>query len=62
MDYKVLKPFIDKQTKIGYNTGNTFSSDDAERVSFLSNQGYIEKTKEQVKKDAPKRKASSKNK
>lgn len=62
MNYKVLKSFIDKNTRIGYNKGNTFSSDDAERVSFLYEKGFIDKPKEQVKKDAPKRKTISKNK
>lgn len=41
MKYTVLKSFIDKNTNKGYNTGNTFESDDLERVSFLSEQGFI---------------------
>ena len=40
--YQVLKSFIDKSTGKGYNEGNTFTSTDAERVSFLGNQGYIQ--------------------
>lgn len=39
--YNVTKAFIDKNTGVGYNKGNTFESDDLERVSFLGEQGYI---------------------
>lgn len=62
MEYKVLKSFFDKNTGIGYNKGNTFSSEDADRVSFLSKEGFIEKPKEQVKKNASNRKGSTKDK
>lgn len=41
MKYTVLKSFIDKNTNIGYNGGNTFESEDLERVSFLSEKGFI---------------------
>ncbi|WHP40765.1 hypothetical protein QIX46_19765 [Lysinibacillus boronitolerans] len=41
MDYQVLKSFIDKETGKGYNAGSTFTSSDAERVSFLGENGYI---------------------
>lgn len=41
MKYTVLKSFIDKDTNKGYNKGNTFESDDSERVSFLSEKGFI---------------------
>lgn len=41
MKHKVLKPFIDKLSLIGYNEGNTYESTDSERVAFLVEQGYI---------------------
>lgn len=41
MKYTVLRSFIDMNTNTGYNTGNTFESDDVERVSFLSEKGFI---------------------
>lgn len=37
----VLKSFTDKNSNIGYNEGNTFSSDDEERVAFLADKGYV---------------------
>lgn len=40
--YKVLKSFTDKNSNIGYNEGNTFSSDDEERVAFLADKGYLQ--------------------
>lgn len=40
--YQVLKSFIDNETGKGYNEGSTFTSPDAERVSFLASQGYIQ--------------------
>lgn len=42
MNYLVKKAFIDKYTNNGYNEGNTFVSDDIERVSFLIKEGYLE--------------------
>ena len=39
--HKVLKSFTDKESNIGYNEGNTFSSDDEERVAFLASKGYL---------------------
>ena len=39
--YQVLKSFTDKNTKTGYNAGSTFSSDDEERIAFLSGKGYL---------------------
>lgn len=41
MKHKVLKPFIDRVSLIGYNEGNTYESTDSERVAFLVEQGYI---------------------
>lgn len=51
MDCKVIKSFIDKNTGIGYNEGNTFSSDDTERVSFLAEKGYIKQPKFEIRVD-----------
>lgn len=47
MKYNVLKSFIDKDTGIGYNAGNTFESTDSERVSYLSEEGFIKTAKTQ---------------
>lgn len=41
LKYKVLKSFIDKTSRVGYNEGSTFSSDDEERVAFLFDKGYL---------------------
>lgn len=41
MKHRVLKAFIDKQTLIGYNEGNTYESNDSLRVAFLVEKGYI---------------------
>lgn len=41
MKYTVLKSFIDKDTNKGYNKRGTFESQDLERVSFLSEKGFI---------------------
>lgn len=42
MYYQVLVSFIDEETGEGYNAGSTFTSLDAERVSFLSQHGFIQ--------------------
>lgn len=47
MEYRVIKSFIDKNTGTGYNENNTFTSSDAERVSFLIDEGYIAGVKPQ---------------
>ena len=57
MKYQVLKSFIDKNTNKGYNEGSTFESDDLERVSFLSEKGYING---EVKKPQPKKRTRKK--
>ncbi len=41
MKQTVIKPFIDKQTLIGYSLGDTYESTDSERVSFLQAEGYL---------------------
>lgn len=49
MNFNVVKPFIDKNTNIGYNAGSTFKSDDEERVSFLTDKGYLEEKPKEKK-------------
>lgn len=44
-------------TNTGYNAGNTFESDDVERVTFLDAEGYI-KMNEKMKIDSLKKRAS----
>lgn len=44
----VIRPFIDKYTRKGYNKGNVFKSTDIERVSFLIDAGYLAGEKPQV--------------
>ncbi|QSB10449.1 hypothetical protein JTI58_01660 [Lysinibacillus fusiformis] len=39
--YHVIRAFIDKTNNEGYNIGDTFASDDVERVSFLTKKGYL---------------------
>lgn len=41
MKLVVINAFIDKNTNIGYSVGDTFESDDSERVSFLKEEGYL---------------------
>ncbi|CUB44129.1 hypothetical protein M3616_11245 [Bacillus velezensis] len=40
--YKVIVPFRDKTTKKRYEKGDTFQSDDAERIAFLISKGRLE--------------------
>ncbi|MGE6516641.1 hypothetical protein [Lysinibacillus sphaericus] len=60
MDHVVIKSFIDKETGKGYNAGSTFTSTDAERVSFLAESGFIKvtNTEKEAPKRAPRKKAS----
>lgn len=46
MKMAVIKAFIDKNTNIGYSVGDTFESNDSERVSFLQDEGYLYKNAE----------------
>lgn len=55
MKQTVIKPFIDKETLIGYSVGDTFESEDSERVSFLQTEGYLNKTILDTVKQAAKR-------
>ncbi|WML38700.1 hypothetical protein RCG19_16045 [Neobacillus sp. OS1-2] len=52
MKLVVIKSFIDKETQIGYNAGNTYESSDSERVAFLQSKGFLhsEPKKESKKK------------
>lgn len=50
MKSKVLKPFIDKETQIGYSEGDIYESKDSKRIASLSEQGYIFKPSEDKKK------------
>lgn len=43
MECKVIKRFQDKNTKIIYQIGSIFSSEDEERVDFLQESGFLEK-------------------
>ncbi|WP_434785843.1 hypothetical protein [Bacillus velezensis] len=40
--YKVIVPFRDKTTKKRYEQGDTFQSDDSERIAFLISKGRLE--------------------
>jgi len=40
--YKVLKAFVEKESGHYLNERDTFTSSDAERVSFLAASGYIQ--------------------
>jgi hypothetical protein len=59
---KVLKAFVDKDTRKGYNKGDTFVSKDSERVSYLAELGYIVKPKEEEKPQKKAKKTTSKKK
>ncbi|WP_176546787.1 hypothetical protein [Bacillus pseudomycoides] len=49
----VVKPFIDKDTQIGYSEGDTYESTNSKRISFLVGEGYLSQPpKKTVKKDA----------
>lgn len=57
MQHGVLRSFVDKETLIGYQRGNTYASTDVERVTFLDAEGYI-KMNEKMKIDSLKKRAS----
>lgn len=57
MSYKVVANFRDKITKREYKKGDSFSSDDKERIAFLVKRGFI---KEAKKKEKPKKSKSTK--
>ncbi|MCI0767865.1 hypothetical protein [Bacillus sp. TL12] len=49
----VIKPFIDKDTQIGYSEGDMYESADSKRITFLVKEGYLSTPpKKTVKKDA----------
>ncbi|MCM3600635.1 hypothetical protein M3175_07820 [Robertmurraya korlensis] len=52
MRLAVITAFIDKNTHIGYSVGDTFESDDSERVSFLQDEGYLFKDDEEENPEA----------
>ncbi|MFJ8268527.1 hypothetical protein [Peribacillus asahii] len=45
----VLKRFIDKETQVGYSEGDTYESNDSERVAFLVGEGFLKEEKEETK-------------
>jgi hypothetical protein len=47
MEIKVIKRFRDKNTNEVYRAGALYQSDDEERISFLQNSGYLEKSEKQ---------------
>ncbi|MGZ9782469.1 hypothetical protein [Bacillus pseudomycoides] len=48
----VIKPFIDKDTQVGYLEGDMYEST-AKRITFLVKEGYLSgSSKETEKKDA----------
>lgn len=59
MGYKVIESFIDLQTGVGYNEGSAFVSDDAERVTFLISEGFLEGDAPKVKKPQTRKKAGA---
>ncbi|MEK4655949.1 MULTISPECIES: hypothetical protein [Bacillus] len=49
----VIKPFVDKDTQIGYSEGDMYESADSKRITFLVKEGYLSTPpKKTVKKDA----------
>ncbi|WP_176542747.1 hypothetical protein [Bacillus thuringiensis] len=49
----VIKPFIDKDTQIGYSEGDVYESTDSKRIAFLVKEEYLSPPpKKTVKKDA----------
>jgi hypothetical protein len=47
----VVKAFIDKHTKIPYNAGYYYESDDLNRIKELQELGYLEKIPLQIEGD-----------
>lgn len=41
--YNVISRFQDKNTKILFEVGTVYESDDTERVNFLQDEGYLDK-------------------
>ncbi|SFI36002.1 MULTISPECIES: hypothetical protein [unclassified Bacillus (in: firmicutes)] len=37
----VIKPFIDKDTQIGYSKGDMYESTDSKRIAFLIENGFL---------------------
>lgn len=63
MKTKVLKAFIDKETKQPYSEGGTYESNDSKRVAFLVEKGFLAKVEIaelEVKVEKPKKKTSKK--
>ncbi|MFW6029144.1 MAG: hypothetical protein ACOCRO_02700 [Halanaerobiales bacterium] len=49
MRERVIRSFIDKETKKPYNDGSFYESDDEERLEFLKDKGYLYKEPEKEK-------------
>jgi hypothetical protein len=45
--HTVISPFIDKNTKEHYAVGSVYESDDADRISFLQEKGFLEAENDQ---------------
>ncbi|EIT85912.1 hypothetical protein A374_08754 [Fictibacillus macauensis ZFHKF-1] len=61
MKYKVLKDFIDKNTHILHEEGDSYECAEKERVEFLQEEGFLEAEKAAVKKDSKKQAPSKKD-
>ncbi|MEH6975902.1 MULTISPECIES: hypothetical protein [Bacillus] len=49
----VVKPFIDKDTQIGYSAGDMYESADSKCITFIVKEGYLSgSSKKTVKEDA----------
>ncbi|MEG7934981.1 hypothetical protein J0817_19820 [Bacillus mobilis] len=45
----VLKAFIDKETQIGFSQGDTYESNDSERIAFLIEKGFLQENQKYSK-------------
>jgi hypothetical protein len=57
MPNKVIKRFQDKETNNVYSKGDLYTSESAERISFLVDEGYLDEAEvkgEEVKAEYPK--------
>lgn len=46
MAYKVVANFRDKESKKTYKKGDSYSSENKERIAFLITRGFIQEVKE----------------
>ncbi len=45
----IIRAFIDKNTLVGYSEGDTYESNDSERIAFLVEEGFLQENQKTSK-------------